>query len=135
MVRLKLILTLAGGALLFWLLLMFGPPFAITVLFQGSYATMLLLYVGLGAVISVLPRWLVRVLLGIQIGYFIAIWVVAVWQPYTLHPVSVAFSVVSAVAVLAVLSALVRRISTTPADTQVPAAQPAVALTVGAVTG
>jgi hypothetical protein len=135
MARLKLILTLAGGALLFWLLAMFGPPIAITVLFQGSYATMLLLYVGLGAVITVLPRRLVRVLLGIQIGYFMAIWVVAAWQPYRLQPVSVAFSAVSVVAVLAVLGALGKRISTTPEDPQVPASQPAVAPAVGAVTG
>ncbi len=61
-------------SLLFWVLVMFGP--GTTIIHQGSYATMLLLFTGLALLISGLPRFLVYFLLTLHITLFVVIWAV-----------------------------------------------------------
>ncbi|KGF72013.1 hypothetical protein DO97_13335 [Neosynechococcus sphagnicola sy1] len=58
---------------LVWILAMFGP--GTTVIHQGSYATMTLLFVGLSILMSRLPQWLAALLLGIHIASFFVIWI------------------------------------------------------------
>jgi hypothetical protein len=54
---------------------MFGPD--TTVIHHGSYATMMLLFVGLGAVLSQLPRLICYILLTCHVILFLITWVVA----------------------------------------------------------
>ena len=60
---------------------MYGP--STTHLHQGSYATMLLLFAGLGVLFSVLPTWVVRIGVAVQAAYWALIWVAAVWKGTT----------------------------------------------------
>ncbi len=60
-------------SLVFWSLVMFGP--ATTVIHQGSYATMILLFTGLAVIITKLPALLGYFLLGFQIVLFAVTWI------------------------------------------------------------
>ncbi|MGQ0520043.1 MAG: hypothetical protein ACT4PX_02680 [Actinomycetota bacterium] len=60
-------------AILVWALMMFGP--GTTQIHQGSYATMILLWVGLAGVVGTWPRWCSAALAVVQLGYFMAVWV------------------------------------------------------------
>lgn len=66
-------LGLAGIAC--WCLLLFGP--ATTIVLAGSYATMLLLFVGLGALLTQIPRPIIYTLLGIHLSIFLVTWVLS----------------------------------------------------------
>jgi hypothetical protein len=58
-----------------WCLLLFGP--GQTVIHHGSYATMILLFVGLGAWVMTGPKVLTWILLGTQIALFIHTWILS----------------------------------------------------------
>jgi hypothetical protein len=113
--RLRFVFILTGSSLLLWILLMYGP--ATTHLHQGSYATMLLLFAGLGVLFSALPKWVIRAGVALQAAYWALIWVAAVWKGRNLHWDYVAVSMVACAAVAAALFWLHRRDDTPlPAD-------------------
>jgi hypothetical protein len=105
--RLRLVFGLAGASLLLWILLMYGP--ATTHLHQGSYATMLLLFAGLGVLFSVLPTWVTRIGLAVQVAYWAVIWVAAVWRGHHLHWGYLAVSFVASAGLAGTLYRLHRR--------------------------
>ncbi|MFP5376613.1 MAG: hypothetical protein ACLGIO_07530, partial [Acidimicrobiia bacterium] len=60
------------AAVVVWALMMFGP--GTTVIHQGSYATMVLLWVGLAGVVGARsPRWGAAVAL-VQVAWFVVVW-------------------------------------------------------------
>lgn len=73
--RLHLVLGVSVFSLLFWVLVMFGP--ATTVIHQGSYATVILLFVGLTALLTQLPRLLVYIALAFQTVVFVTNWLIS----------------------------------------------------------
>ncbi|WP_327010779.1 hypothetical protein OHA72_27985 [Dactylosporangium sp. NBC_01737] len=127
--RLRLVFGLAGASLLLWILLMYGP--ATTRLHQGSYATMLLLFAGLGVLFSALPKWVTRAGLALQAAYFALIWVAAVWKGHHLHWAYLAVSVVASAAFAGALYWLHRRgdapVPTDPTGDPVVTPEPATA--------
>lgn len=69
-------LTLATlGGLAFWVLVMFAPMG--TIIHQGSYATMILLFLLAALGISVLPEKWIQFLLGIHVLLFFSVWALA----------------------------------------------------------
>jgi len=78
----KMMLGIGLISLLVWVLVMFGP--ATTIIHQGSYATMMLLFTGLALFIAGLPRFLTYFFLALQITIFAVIWV------FTLPPIAAA---------------------------------------------
>jgi hypothetical protein len=76
----RLMLGVSLVSLLFWVMVMFGP--ATTIIHQGSYATMMLLFTGLALLISGLTRFLTYFLLSLQIISFAVIWV------FTIPPIA-----------------------------------------------
>jgi hypothetical protein len=66
------ILVLGAVGLLVWVVLMFGP--GTTLIHQGSYATMLLLFTGLAMAVATLPRWLWAVLFAAHLLSFALVW-------------------------------------------------------------
>ncbi len=72
----KVFAVIIGLSLLGWILALFSPNMAVN--HQGSYATILLLFVLLATIVTYLPRKLLLVVLGIQITYFMAIWVIVI---------------------------------------------------------
>ncbi|MET7421903.1 hypothetical protein [Dactylosporangium sp. NPDC005555] len=117
---LRLLFGVAGASLGLWVLLMYGP--ATTHLHQGSYATMLLLFAGLGVLYTALPRWLVRTGTALQAVYWALIWVAAVWKGHHLHGGYLALSALSCAALVAALVVLHRR-ADPPVAPGVPAAR------------
>lgn len=69
----KIILGASLISLIFWVLAMFGP--ATTSVHQGSYATMILLFTGLGIVIASVPGWLPYFFLCFQVFAFTVTWI------------------------------------------------------------
>jgi hypothetical protein len=65
---------LALASVAAWVLLMFGP--GSTMVHQGSYATVLLLFAPLAAWLTTLPGWLPSTLLTVQGVFFAAGWLV-----------------------------------------------------------
>lgn len=74
--RLVLILGVGLLSLILWALLLFGPKG--TNIYSGSYATFALLFVGLAAIITQLPRRLKQSILTLQAAYFIVVWIISV---------------------------------------------------------
>jgi hypothetical protein len=72
--ELRTLMALAVLGLAGWLLLMFGP--GTTMIYQGAFATVILLFVGLATAVSRLPNVLVGVLLAIQVLDIIIIWLI-----------------------------------------------------------
>ncbi|WP_421658850.1 hypothetical protein [Leptothermofonsia sp. ETS-13] len=72
--RIGVILGVILVSILFWIGIMFGP--AATTIHLGSYATMILLFTALAALVTPLPRLLCYALLSFQIVRFILDWVV-----------------------------------------------------------
>jgi hypothetical protein len=68
-----LILSTSIVNLVVWVLVMFGP--AATVIHQGSYAVMMLLFAGLTSLVATLPNWFVCVLMLIHIVFLGIIWI------------------------------------------------------------
>jgi hypothetical protein len=104
--RLRLLLGVAGGAVLAWILLMFGSPPSLAFVFQGSYATMLVLFLLAASVVSVLPKRVAGAVVAAQVLYFATLWVALVWAPRlpSAHPPwYVALAATGALAVGAVL--------------------------------
>jgi hypothetical protein len=64
--------ALGLASVLVWVLLMFGP--GTTVIHQGSYATVLLLFAALAAWLTTLPTWLTGLLLLLQGAVFTVGW-------------------------------------------------------------
>jgi hypothetical protein len=64
--------ALGLASVLVWVLLMFGP--GTTVIHQGSYATVLLLFAALAAWLTTLPTWLMSLLLLLQGTVFAVGW-------------------------------------------------------------
>ncbi len=79
--QIKLVLGIVAASLVVWVALMFGP--ATTIIHQGSYLNMLLLFAVLGVVIAQLPKRLLLILGGAQATYFVVVWIVSVttWRP------------------------------------------------------
>lgn len=98
-----LVLGLGVAATVFWALAMYGP--ATTVIHQGSYATMILLWVGLAGVAAHWPR-LGAALAAAQVVYFGAVW--GLDMPDTPGPLAVPDAVLAAVAATTVLAVLWR---------------------------
>ncbi|MBW4693680.1 MAG: hypothetical protein KME27_18200 [Lyngbya sp. HA4199-MV5] len=73
--HISLVLGVSVFSLLFWVLVMFGP--ATTVLHQGSYATIMLLFTGLAGVMTRLPPLLVSAMLAFQTVWFAMNWLSA----------------------------------------------------------
>lgn len=74
--RIKVMLGIVAASLVLWVVLMFGPH--TTIIHQGSYINMLLLFAALGAVLAALPkRWLL-VLGCAQLAYFVVVWIISV---------------------------------------------------------
>jgi hypothetical protein len=127
--RLRLMFAIAGAALLIWVLLMFGP--GTTLLHQGSYATVLLLFVACGALLTTLPAWLVRTAVAVQVAYGVLVWVVDIWRPHHLHLGYVAITVAAAVALAVTLFVLPRwadsnsGVGLTSSDDTLPGREPA----------
>ncbi len=70
---LKTVFPVVGIAILVWELFMFIP--GSTIIHQGSYATMILLFCGLAILVSELPRWSLYALLFYHIINFGILWV------------------------------------------------------------
>ena len=126
--RLRFVFGLAGASLLLWILVMYGP--STTHLHQGSYATMLLLFAGLGVLFSVLPTWVVRIGVAVQAAYWALIWVAAVWKGHHLHWAFIAISLVASAAFAAALFWL-RRHEDAAVSPEQPAVTPEPANTAG----
>jgi hypothetical protein len=73
--KINLLLEVILVSLAFWVLVMFGP--GTTVIHQGSYATMILLFTALPALLSQLPRLLCYALLSAQIVLVIYDWFIS----------------------------------------------------------
>lgn len=56
-----------------WILVMFGP--STTIIHQGSYANMIILFVSLSALLTRLPNLLVNILLALHIFLFFSTWI------------------------------------------------------------
>lgn len=84
--RLWLMLGIALASLTAWALAMFDPNS--TVIHQGSYLTMLLLFAGFGAIIAQLPGRLPWLLLGAQAAYFVVVWIVSILMTHRPSPSS-----------------------------------------------
>lgn len=69
----RYVLALGVVSLSFWIMLMFGP--GSTSIHHGSYATMILLFVGLSYPITQLSNWLTYLLLAVHSAYFFYIWI------------------------------------------------------------
>jgi hypothetical protein len=109
--RFRLLLGVTAGALLCWVLLMFGNPPALTFAFQGSYATAMLMFLLAATVIGALPRRVAHTLVALQVLYFGVVWVALVWarDSTVTHPWSyVTLTVIGAVAVGAALLRIAR---------------------------
>ena len=90
---------------------------------------MLLLVAGFGVLFSVLPKWVTRVALAVQVLYWALIWVAAVWKPHHMHWAYFTLSVLSTGAFAAALFWLHRHGDTAPAvDRPAVAAEPAAAV-------
>lgn len=117
--RVRLMLIVAGTSLPLWAMVIFIPGDTVT--YQGSYATLILLFAACGAVLSAFPRNVVRLLVTFQVGYFAVMWVAAVWRHNYLHPSYVALSLAGALAVLGFLGLVGSGVAAGPDE---PAAEP-----------
>ncbi|MFF5234167.1 hypothetical protein [Dactylosporangium sp. NPDC000521] len=79
--RLKIMALVAGITLAFWPLVLFGPGYPGTdpTIYQGSYAMMALLYVVLGALLTVLPRLVTNLFVAANVAWTTLLWFVDVW--------------------------------------------------------
>ncbi|MDX2231833.1 MAG: hypothetical protein NW220_19525 [Leptolyngbyaceae cyanobacterium bins.349] len=68
------LMLIVAFSIVFWVLVMFGP--STTVIHQGSYATMMLLFTSLAMLLTQLPRSLCYALLSLQILLFTFDWIV-----------------------------------------------------------
>jgi hypothetical protein len=114
----SLVLGVSVFSLLFWVLVMFGP--ATTILHQGSYATVILLFIGLAGVITRLPQLLVYAVLALQALWFVINWVLAPsWsmQGYLLTAPNLFLSGVAVVCLLSISQTLRRIMQASFTDT------------------
>ena len=102
--RLKLMFGIIGINLVVEALVEYGPSLATPAIFQGSYALMMLLFVALGAVLTVLPRRAVNVLVALDVAWGSVVWIALVWWPHQNHHHS--FMVLTALSGAALLAAL-----------------------------
>jgi hypothetical protein len=113
---LKLMFVLVGCTVLIWALALFGPPLSKPIIHHGSYATLMLLIAALGALVTTLPRRLVGLVVGVQVGYFATVWLALVWSGPVRHPSYLGLSVLAAIAVLGWLAITATRVDTGPDD-------------------
>jgi hypothetical protein len=111
---LKLMLSVVAGAVVLWVLTLWGPPLFITIIHHGAYATMMLLFAALGALVTTLRRRLVGLVMLVQIGYFAAVWLASVWSGPVRHPSYIGLSVLAAAAVVGALAVAGTRIGAGP---------------------
>jgi hypothetical protein len=97
---LRLMLIVAGASVVIWVLMLFGPPLSVPVIHHGSYATMMLLFASLGALITTLPRRLVGLVVLVQIGWVAALWLASVWSGPVRYPSYIGLAVLAGAAVL-----------------------------------
>ncbi len=84
MSKLWLMLGIAGAALVAWVALMFGPYS--TIIHQGSYLTMLLLFVCLGAAVTTMPKRILAGYTALYVLCFAALWIFTIYvRPLHLH--------------------------------------------------
>ncbi|MGA7937435.1 MAG: hypothetical protein WCA35_28045 [Kovacikia sp.] len=75
MKKIRVLIEAILVSLLFWALVMF--ELRATTIHQGSYATMILLFTVLAALLSKLPRWLCYFLLSFQLLFFVLDWIIS----------------------------------------------------------
>jgi hypothetical protein len=85
--RLKLMALVAAVSLVIWPLVLFGPgqPGTDPKIYQGSYAMMALLFIVLGAMLTVLPRRLTNLFVAANVAYVTLLWFVGVWIRHYNH--------------------------------------------------
>ena len=116
-----IMLAVGVAGLAVWVLLMFGP--GTTIVIQGSYATMILLWVGLAGVIGTWSgRWAIG-LLAVQVAWFTIAW--ALGLPGRGQPVDAAAAALAAVSGAACVALLWRLARSSDQDPRVaPGADP-----------
>jgi hypothetical protein len=97
-------LAIAAAGLAVWVLVMFGP--GTTLVIQGSYATMILLWVGLAGVTGTWSKWWAIGIMGVQVAWFTVAWGIAL--PGRGQPVDVAAALLAVVAGISCLALLAR---------------------------
>jgi hypothetical protein len=100
-------LALGGASMATWVLMMFGP--ATTVLHHGSYAAVILLWVGLsGVAVRASGRWSATIV-AFQVVFFTAVWARNLPGPdVAVHAGHAAVAAMAGVVVLAVLASVAR---------------------------
>ena len=104
--RARLMLLVAAAGTVGWVVLMFGP--ATTIIHQGSYATMMMLFAASAAVIATFPRRLLVPVAALQLAFFGVVWVGSVWRIGHLHTAYVALTFVATAALAATVAAMRR---------------------------
>ncbi|MEU7870567.1 hypothetical protein [Dactylosporangium sp. NPDC049140] len=131
--RLKIMAIVAGINLVIWPLVLFGPghPGTDPTIYQGSYAMMALLFIVLGAMLTVLPRLVTNLFVAANVAWTSLLWFVGVWIRHHNHWSYLVLAVLSWAAVLGFLWNAARRLDeheqTEPAG-DVPAEELAVAI-------
>jgi hypothetical protein len=97
---LKLMLMLVGASMVIWVLMLYGPPLSTPITHHGSYATMMLLFASLGALVTTLSRRLVGLVMLVQIGWFASVWLASVWSGPVRHTSYIGLAVLAGAAVL-----------------------------------
>jgi len=91
--RIKYVLGLALVSLVFFTILMFGPD--ATIIHEGSYLTMILLFVGLAAIISTYSRNFSRTIIGLKLFYFLCVWMIPIYWHHSTNNIYVFWAVLS----------------------------------------
>jgi hypothetical protein len=113
--RLRLMFAIVGLNLVLETLVEYGSGLTTPAIFQGSYALMMLLFGGLGAVLTVLPKPAVNVLVALNAAYFAVVWIGLVWWPdHHFHRSFALLSALSGVALLATLWLAARSLTSAP---------------------
>ena len=107
MERLNLTLMLMAIGVVAWILILFGP--GTTTIHQGSYAIMILLFACLGAVVSMFPRPLLRLLVSLNVGYFIVVWLYGVYVPHYMSKAYLIYALLSCAAIAYCVARIAKR--------------------------
>lgn len=91
--RLQIGLVISALSLAVWVVGMFGP--GTTIIHQGSYLTMLLLYACLGMLFMTLRSSYIRAIAIGKIAYFGIVWIVAVYLHNHLHTVYLLWALIA----------------------------------------
>jgi len=104
---LRLLLVLGLTALLLWTVVLFLPGGAL--IHQGSYLTMMVIMVSLAAILSTLPYQVLGPILGVQVGYFMIVWIITVEAANIVNWLGLVWMLVGLAALAACLVVIVRQ--------------------------